>query len=63
MRYILPAIALALMISGFLVQKRNRSPLTGRPMEARSITNYRRGEVLFFLGALFFLVDLLFVRR
>jgi hypothetical protein len=63
MSYIFPAVTLALMVTGFVIQKRNRSPYTGRPMDAESITNYRRGEAIFLLGSVCYLIDLLLVRR
>lgn len=62
MDIIVSVVALVLMVSGVIVQKRNRSPYTGTPMDAQSITNYRRGEAIFFIGSVCYLIDLLFIR-
>ena len=64
MAYILPAVTLVLLAAGLVVQKRNRSPYgTGLPTDAQSLTNYRRGEALTFLGSVCFLVELFIVGR
>jgi len=64
MAYILPVVTLSLLAAGLIIQKRNRSPYgSGLPMDAQSLTNYRRGEALTFLGSVCFLIDLLIVGR
>ena len=62
MTYILPAFSLALMISGLIIRKRNRSRYTnGKSMDAQSVT-YGRGEAIFLVGLLCYVTDLLFVK-
>ena len=63
LRLILPVVSLVLMTAGFIIQKRNRSPYTGgKPVDAKSLASYGRGEAIFFVGSVCFLIDLLFVR-
>ena len=56
MAYVLPVATLALLVSGFIIQKRNRSPYSGVPMDDQSRRRYRVGERVAFLGILSFLV-------
>ena len=63
LKLILPVASIVLMTAGFLIQKRNRSPYGGgNPMEAKSLVSYERGEAIFFVGSVCFLIDLVFVR-
>ena len=61
-RYAFAAVTLALLVSGFFLQKRSRSPYAGAPMDAEALARHRRGELLALAGSVAFLIYLFLER-
>lgn len=57
MKPILPALTLILLTTGLIIQMRNRSPYKDVVMDAQSVKNHRRGELLSFVGMVCFFVS------
>jgi hypothetical protein len=57
MAYVLPLVTLVLLVSGFIIQKRSRSPYEGVAMDDQSKRQHRVGERLGFLGIVVFLIQ------
>ena len=61
-RFLVTAIAFVLMMAGFILMKRSRSPYAGATMDADALATHRRGEILSLAGNVAFLVFLVLSR-
>lgn len=55
--FVLPVVTLGLLVSAFIIQKRNRSPYSNVTMDEASLKRFRVGQRLGLLGILSYLAD------
>jgi hypothetical protein len=55
--FVLPVATLGLLVSAFIIQKRNRSPYSNEKMDEASLKRFRVGQRLGLLGILSYLAN------